>query len=186
MVLNTTGSYNVAEGLNALRLNTTGSSNTAVGLSAMLNNTTGTGNIAVGGSSGSSLTTGNYNIDIGNVGVAAESNTIRIGKVGTQQATYIAGISGKAVAGGVGVMVDGNGHLGTIVSSARFKEQIKPMDKASEAILALKPVSFQYKHELDPEGIPQFGLVAEEVERINPDLVARDPRERPTPFGTQQ
>ena len=99
-------------------------------------------------------------------GVAAESNTIRIGKAGTQQATYIAGISGKAVAGGVGVMVDGNGHLGTVVSSKRYKEEIKPMDKTSEAILALQPVTFRYKHELDPDGIPQFGLVAEEVEKV--------------------
>src|SRR6185436_13908346 len=67
-----------------------------------------------------------------------------------------------------------NGHLGTVVSSKRFKEEIKPMDKASEAILSLEPVTFRYKHELDPIGIPQFGLVAEEVEKVNPDLVARD------------
>ncbi len=179
MVHNTTGSYNVAEGLNALRLNTTGSSNTAVGLSAMLNNTTGGANIALGGGAGSALTTGSNNIDIGNVGVAGESNTIRIGRVGTQQATYIAGISGKAVAAGVGVIVDGNGHLGTVVSSKRFKEEIKPMDKKSEAILALEPVTFRYKHELDPDGIPQFGLVAEEVEKIDPDLVARDEHGKP-------
>jgi hypothetical protein len=78
------------------------------------------------------------------------------------------------VARGVGVIIDTNGHLGTVVSSARFKDAIKPMDKASEAILALQPVTFRYKHELDPEGIPQFGLVAEEVEKVNPDLVARD------------
>ena len=179
MVHNTTGSYNVAEGLNALRYNTTGSLNTGVGLSALLNNTIGGANIAVGGSAGSALTTGSNNIDIGNIGVAAEANTIRIGKVGTQQAAYIAGISGKTVAGGVSVVVDSNGHLGTVVSSARFKEAIKPMDKASEAILALKPVTFHYKHDLDPKGIPQFGLVAEQVEKVNPDLVARDEQGKP-------
>ena len=106
--------------------------------------------------------------------MAAESNTIRIGKVGTQTNTFIAGISGVTVAGGVGVIIDSNGHLGTVVSSERFKDSIKPMNKASEAILALKPVTFHYKKELDPEGIPQFGLVAEEVEKVNPDLVARD------------
>jgi hypothetical protein len=78
------------------------------------------------------------------------------------------------VPNGVGVIVDSTGHLGTVVSSERFKEAIKPMDKASEAILALKPVTFRYKHKLDPDGIPQFGLVAEEVEKVNPDLVARD------------
>ena len=72
------------------------------------------------------------------------------------------------------MIIDSNGQLGTVVSSERFKDEIKPMDKASEAILALKPVTFRYKHELDPEGIPQFGLVAEQVEKVNPDLVARD------------
>src|SRR5207247_7595337 len=88
--------------------------------------------------------------------------------------TFIAGISGVTVAGGVGVIIDTDGHLGTVVSSARFKEAIKPMDKASEAILALKPVTFRYKQELDPEGIPQLGLVAEEVEKVNADRVACD------------
>ena len=83
------------------------------------------------------------------------------------------------MAGGVGVIVDTNGQLGTVVSSARFKEAIKPMDKASEAILALKPVTFRYKQELDPDGIPQFGLVAEQVEKVNPDLVARDEEGKP-------
>jgi hypothetical protein len=78
------------------------------------------------------------------------------------------------VAGGVGVIIDTNGKLGTVVSSARFKQNIKPMDKASEVILALKPVTFRYKKELDPDGIPQFGLVAEQVEKVNPALVARD------------
>ena len=128
----------------------------------------------MGSLAGFNLTTGSNNIDIGNEGVAAEANTIRIGTIGTQQATFIAGISGATVAGGVGIIVDTNGHLGTVVSSERFKDEIKPMDKTSEAILALKPVTFRYKHELDPKGIPQFGLVAEQVEKVNPDLVARD------------
>jgi hypothetical protein len=119
-------------------------------------------------------TTGNNNIDIGNPGVAGESNTIRIGSVGTQTATFIAGIRGSIVPGGVGVIAGLDGRLGTVTSSERFKEAIKPMDKASEAILSLKPVTFRYKHKLDPEGIPQFGLVAEQVEKMNPDLVARD------------
>src|SRR5262249_11689974 len=90
-----------------------------------------------------------------------------------------AGISGVTVAGGVSVVIDSTGHLGTATSSARFKENIQPMDKTSEAILALKPVTFRYKHDLDPEGIPQFGLVAEEVEKVNPDLVARDEQGKP-------
>ena len=84
------------------------------------------------------------------------------------------GIHGATVASGATVIVGSDGHLGTINSSARFKDEIKPMDTASEAILALKPVAFRYKKELDPEGIPQFGLVAEQVEKVNPDLVARD------------
>jgi len=106
--------------------------------------------------------------------VAGEGAKIRIGKVGTQTGTFIAGIHGVTVASAVGVVIDANGHLGTVTSSARFKDEIKPMDKASEAILALQPVTFRYKHELDPDGIPQFGLVAEQVEKVNPDLVVRD------------
>src|SRR5205807_4231498 len=104
---------------------------------------------------------------------------MRIGARQNQTNTFIAGISGATVAGGVGVIIDTEGHLGTVVSSARFKEGIKPMEEASEAILELKPVTFRYKHELDPKGIPQFGLVAEDVEKVNPDLVARDDEGKP-------
>src|SRR6185312_11863088 len=107
------------------------------------------------------------------VGNAGDANTIRIGKQGTQKSTLIAGIFGTAVTGST-VVVASNGKLGVATSSARFKEGIKPMDKASETILALKPVTFRYKQELDPDGIPQFGLVAEQVEKVNPDLVIRD------------
>jgi hypothetical protein len=96
------------------------------------------------------------------------------GTTGTQKATFIAGISGVTVPSGVGVIVGTDGKLGTVVSSERFKTETKPMDKASEVILALQPVTFHYKHELDPEGIPQFGLVAEDVEKVDPALVARD------------
>src|SRR4030095_5754520 len=90
-------------------------------------------------------------------------------------ATFIAGIFGSTVPNGVQVVTNPNGKLGTVVSSARFKEAIKPMDKASEAILALQPVTFRYKPNLDPDGIPQYGLIAEQVEKVNPDLVVRDP-----------
>jgi predicted ribosome quality control (RQC) complex YloA/Tae2 family protein len=89
------------------------------------------------------------------------------------------GISGATVANGVGVIINTQGQLGTVLSSERFKDSIKPMDEASESILALKPVTFRYKHELDPQGIPQFGLVAEQVEKVNPDLVARDEQGKP-------
>jgi hypothetical protein len=171
---NTTSHDNTASGFSALLGNTTGLANTATGAYAFQNNTTGSFNIALGDNAGFNLTTGSNNIDIGNAGVGGESNTIRIGRGGTQRNTFIAGIYGVTLAQGVGVVVVPNGHLGTVGSSARFKDEIKPMDKASEAILAVKPVTFRYKKELDPDGIPQFGLVAEDVEKVNPDLVARD------------
>jgi trimeric autotransporter adhesin len=171
---NTTGSLNTATGSSALASNTAGSLNTASGFQALGNNTSGSFNIALGLNAGVNLTTGDNNIDIGNAGVAGEANTIRIGTGGIQTATYIAGIRGTPIGGGVAVRVNANGQLGTVGSSARFKQNIKPMDKASEAIHALKPVTFHYKKELDPEVSPQFGLVAEDVEKVNPDLVARD------------
>ena len=174
---NRQGRENTATGGGALFTNVSGNDNTAVGLNALFNST-GNNNIALGPSAGVNLTAGNNNIYIGNQGVANEFGKIRIGTAGmgpgTQTATFIAGIRGVIVAGGVGVIVGTNGQLGTVVSSARFKEAIKPMDKASEAILALQPVTFRYKKELDPDGIPQFGLIAEQVEKVNPHLVARD------------
>ena len=154
--------------------NTTGSNNTAFGETALFNNTTGKNNIAVGVSAGIGISTGNNNIDIGNAGVAGDSNKIRIGKQGTQNGTFIAGIFGVTMTGSP-VVVNSSGKLGVSgTSSIRFKKAVKPMDDASEAILALKPVTFHYKEELDPDGMPQFGLVAEQVEKVNPDLVARD------------
>jgi len=173
MLFNTLGNQNTGTGYFAVYQNTTGNNNTGHGYSALLNNTTGGGNIALGNFAGSNLTTGDNNIDIGNLGVAAEANTIRIGAQGTQTKTFIAGISGAGVTG-VAVKINAAGQLGSAPSSARFKQNIRLMDKASEAILALKPVTFRYKKELDPDGAPQFGLVAEEVEKVNPDLVARD------------
>ena len=176
---NTDGDRNTATGYNALTRNTTGRHNTATGYGALAGNTTGRNNIALGDEAGGSLTTGNKNIDIGNAGLPGESSTIRIGTVPQQSATFIAGISGATVPTGITVIVDADGHLGTMVSSARFKEAIKPMGKASEAILALEPVTFRYKQDLDHEGTPQFGLVAEEVDKVNPNLVARDAQGKP-------
>jgi hypothetical protein len=176
---NSVGSYNTATGTGALLGNTTGNSNTAIGNAALAGNTTGQNNIALGFAAGHSLTTGSDNIDIGNNGVAGELGVIRIGTEGTHTATYIAGIRetqfvrGTAVA--VGVTPDG--QLGVKVSSARFKEAIKPMDKASEAIFSLQPVTFRYKQ--DPVSMPQFGLVAEEVAKVNSDLVVPDAEGKP-------
>jgi hypothetical protein len=176
---NSTGSANTAAGFSALLNDTTGSSNTAVGINSLLNNSTGASNIALGVNAGSNLTTGTNNIDIGAAGVAGESKKIRIGTKGTQTATFIAGINGVTVAGGVNVIVNSNGQLGTVTSSARFKDNIVPMNKTSEALFSLQPVTFRYKKELDPEAIPQFGLVAEQVEKVDPDLVVRDDQGKP-------
>jgi hypothetical protein len=176
---NSTATRNTANGYAALHNNTTGFSNTANGFQALFNNTIGSGNIAVGLSAGANLTTGSNNIDIGARGVAGEANTIRIGTVGTYTATFIAGIFGLPVTDGVAVFVNGAGRLGTGTSSERFKDEIKPMDKASEVILALKPVTFRYKKNLDPAGTPHFGLVAEQVEKVNPHLVVRDEQGKP-------
>jgi len=121
---------------------------------------------------------GVINTDIFDPGVASDSNTIRIGTQGTQTKTFVAGVSTTAVMG-VAVKVNAAGQIGVGMSSARFKEGIKPMDKASEAILVLKPVTFRYKKDIDPDAVPQFGLVAEDVEKVNPDLVARDADGKP-------
>src|SRR5438270_89124 len=179
---NTTASNNTADGAFALSFNTTGTQNTAIGAFALYNNTsannnaaegfqallhnTGSNNIAMGSNAGANLTTGSNNIDIGAPGIAAEANTISAGKQGTQKNTFVAGIFGTAVTGTT-VIVNSTGKLGVATSSARFKEAIKPMDKTSDAIFALKPVTFRYKREIDPDLIPQFGLVAEEVEKVN-------------------
>jgi hypothetical protein len=182
---NTSGDGNTAVGGGSLIAtatlgsNTTGEGNTAIGRSALNTNTTGSNNIALGDGAGNNLTTGDNNIDIGNQGMTDEANTIRIGTSGTQTDTYIAGISGATASDGAAVFVNANGKLGTLTSSARFKDEIEPMDQASKAILALKPVTFRYKSAIDPQRIPQFGLVAEEVEKVNPDLVVHDREGKP-------
>ena len=140
----------------------------------------GRNNIALGNYAGGDLTTGGHNITIGSPGLATEDSTIRIGNQGTQTATYLAGIWQAAITGSAApVRVNSSGKLGTMPSSARFKEAIKPMDEASEAILSLQPVSFRYKKELDPNAVPQFGLIAEEVAQVAPHLVIADDQGRP-------
>jgi Chaperone of endosialidase len=130
----------------ALLRNTTGGDNTAVGFLALGNNTSGSGNIALGSGAGSNVTTANNVICIGTVG-----NNV-------SDSSYIGNVIDSTSSNGVAVLVNGNGTLGTMTSSARFKKDIKPMDKASEALLALKPVTFRYKKEIDPAGTPQLGL----------------------------
>jgi uncharacterized coiled-coil protein SlyX len=169
---NTTGSNNTATGVSALLDNVTGNANTANGVRALSNNTTGSRNIALGVDAGLNLITGDHNIFIGNPGFAADSNKIRIGTGNVHTATFIAAIRGVTVPSGLPVVVGPNSQLGTMTSSARFKESIKPMDKTSEVIHVLRPVTFRYKS--DTTNTPQFGLIAEEVAAVNPNLVVRD------------
>jgi hypothetical protein len=160
---NTTGNRNVAEGYNALFSNQTGNFNTASGFQALYQDS-GSNNIGLGFNAGSNLTDGSGNVCIGYnvVGVAGESKTTRISNI------Y------SSVASARLVYINSDSKLGTLVSSQRFKEEIKPMDKASEAILSLKPVSFRYKKQIEPSGAIMFGLIAEEVEKADPDLVTRN------------
>jgi hypothetical protein len=180
LLFNTIGDENTAIGAEALLHNIDGDENTAIGRGTLFEGQSGNANTAIGyealflctGSfntalgrfAGGDLTNGSGNVCIGSdvFGVAGESNTTRIRNV------Y------ASVAATRAVYVTSSNKLGTLASSERFKAEIKPMDKASEAILALKPVSFRYKQEVDPDCIPMFGLVAEEVEKVNPDLVSRD------------
>jgi hypothetical protein len=168
-------SSNTASGFQALLLNTTGANNTAVGIAALISNT-GSDNIALGSGAGAFITTGSNNIDIGNGGVAGDANTMRIGS-GSQFKTFISGISGVNEGSPTAVFINTTtGQLGTTppASSRRYKKEIKPMDQTSEAVLGLKPVTFQFQYKSDTKGTAQFGLIAEEVAEINPDLVVRD------------
>ena len=162
---NTTGRWNAAFGLNAMYYNSTGETNTAIGFETLLGNTTGNENVALGDRAGYNQTTGSGNIYIGAGmrGLAGESNSC-----------YIGSIFGQTSSGGTPVYINSAGQLGTTTSSRRFKEDIKAMNNSSEALFGLRPVTFRYNKEIDPQGIPQFGLVAEDVERVNPDLVVRD------------
>ena len=164
---NTTGSFNTANGAFALPSNATGDNNTAIGFGTLANNTTGSSNIALGLEAGFHVTTADNVICIGELGENVSNSC------------YIGQIFGATSSGGTAVFINSDGRLGTTTSSRRFKEEIKPMERASEALFALKPVAFRYKKQIDPQGIPQFGLVAEDVEKINPDLVVRDKEGKP-------
>lgn len=179
LLSNMTGNNNTANGYGALSANMSGSGNTAIGRNTLSANT-GNGNTALGTNAGSALTTGANNIDIGLdvIGGAGENNTIRLGAnlpdTPGASACHIGGIYNQSVDASTAspMAIDASGKLGTVVSSRRFKHDIKPMDKASEAILALKPVTFHYKS--DAKNTPCFGLIAEEVAGVNPDLVVRN------------
>ncbi len=163
LVDNITGYRNTATGVNALYSNSSGHGNTAIGYQALYQNN-GSDNVAVGFNAGNFLTNGSGNVCIGSgvLGVDGESNTTRIKNIHS------------SVASGRAVYVNSDNKIGTLVSSRRFKEKIKPMERTSEAILALKPVTFHYKKEIESNGSLMFGLIAEDVEKVDPDLVTRN------------
>jgi hypothetical protein len=162
------GGYNTAIGSSALYDNKVGDENTAIGLGALAHNT-GSGNVALGSLAGYNLTSGSGNVCIGHLlaGVAGESNTTRITNV------YASVASGRAV------YVNSDNKIGTLSSSRRYKQEIKPMDKASETVFALKPVTFRYNKEVDPSRALSFGLIAEEVAEVSPELITRDEKGNP-------
>lgn len=166
---NTIGNHNTAIGDDALGNNTTGSFNTTDGAHAMENNSSGSSNTVVGFSAGNNVTTASNVICIGS----------RVNGANVSNSCYIGSIFGQPSAGGAAVFINSSGKLGTSASSRRFKEEIKPMEKTSEALFALKPVTFRYKKEIDSTGMHQFGLVAEEVEKVDPDLVVHDQQGKP-------
>jgi len=168
---NTNGTYNTAVGIQSLYQNATGDFNVALGGGALFS-TTGNQNIAIGFNAGENITFGGNNIVIGHPGATADTNIIRIGS--GQSATYIAGIFGATAAGGLAVYVSPSGQLGVFNSSARFKENIASMADSSSELLSLHPVTFNYRPEIDPQRRAQFGLVAEEVAKVDPNLVVRD------------
>ena len=182
---NATGANNTANGQRALYDNFSGSRNTANGSGALGNNTMGDNNTADGVQALGANTTGSFNIALGNNAgsrVTTADDVICIGAAGADvsHSCYIDNIFNQPSPSGLAVFVNSDGKLGTIMSSRRFKEDIKPMDKASETILALQPVTFRYKKNFDPTGTAQFGLVAEDVAKVNPDLVVQDKEGKPS------
>ena len=199
---NTAGRGNTAVGASALLNNATGSTNTATGISALFANTHGSFNTAIGDAALAANTDADRNTAVGALAlndstgfrntaigfdaghnVTTASNVICIGSnvdgANVSNSCFIGNIFGQTNVSGVAVFIDEIGKLGTLTSSLRFKDEIKTMDKASEALFALKPVTFRYKKEIDALGTPQFGLVAEDVEKVNPDLVVRDREGKP-------
>ena len=176
LAANLDGLFNRAMGAFALSSNTSGASNIAIGDSALSHAGAGSFNTVIGYMAGQDLDDRSDNIYIGATaaaGVHTESGTIRIGDPAHVGTCFVAGITGVPVTG-TAVVVNANGKLGVALSSKRFKNEIKPMEKESESILALKSVTFRYKQEIDANRIPQFGLVAEDVAKVNPDLVIRE------------
>jgi hypothetical protein len=184
--LNTTGNGNNAVGYAALYANGTGSNNSAQGLYALSSNTNGSNNVALGNYAGYNNTTGSWNIDIGNRGNAADVGVTRIGDT-NQHATFVSGIFGTTISGGATVVVSASGQLGVMSSSSRYKENIQPMGDSSERIYGLQPVTFTYKQADSNGGRPlQFGLVAEQVAKVMPELVVYNAQGEPETVAYQE
>jgi hypothetical protein len=186
---NTHGGLNSALGYGALNANTMGSVNTAVGTDALGDNTTGSGNVALGPDAGRDRTTGDDNIDIGAgvTGVGGESNTIRIGDQGTQDTAFLAGVSGTNLGAQPAVVVNSDGQLGVEASSRRFKTDIHSIGSMLDRLMDLRPISFRYKPaDVSGSNPRQFGLLAEEVAKVYPDLVASGRDGRPYTVLYQQ
>jgi hypothetical protein len=175
------GNSNTAFGLDALYTNDSGSFNTAVGENALYAINGGASyNIAVGYQAGNQLVNGSNNIDIGNAGTASDSNTIRIGTQNTHLTTYIAGVSGSGISGGATMVVSSSGQVGVVLSSSRYKEQVHDVGDASDALMQLRPVTFRYKKPAEDGSKPlQYGLIAEEVAKVYPELVISGPDGQP-------
>jgi Chaperone of endosialidase len=181
---NAGGGFNTGIGISALSRNTSGIFNTAIGAQALFDNTIGNDNTVIGGSALSHNISGNGNTALGvNAGrsITTADNVIAIGSPAedVSNSTWIENIYGVPTQSGTTapVIVSVDGQLGTVASSERFKKDIASMEKASDAILSLRPVTFHYKR--DAKGTPQFGLIAEEVAKVNPALVLPDKEGRP-------
>jgi hypothetical protein len=169
-----TGSANTAFGQQALLLNTTGGGNVACGASALYGNTTGSDNIGIGYYAGQNITTGSGNIDIGNLGSSIDSGVTRIGTANQQTSFYAAGISGVGIRDGVEVFINSSGQLGTVNSSIRFKQDVHDMAGVSDKLFQLRPVTYRYKQAYaDGSKSVEYGLIAEEVAKVYPDLVVK-------------
>ncbi len=167
----TLGGQNSGFGAYSLHQTTVGANNVAVGYQAMYSNTSGSSNVAIGLNAGYNLTTGSNNIDISNSGSPGDSATIKIGTESTQTKTFIAGIANAKVTGAA-VYVTSSGQLGVLASSERYKTDIAPMGAKTGNLEQLRPVTFHLK--ADPQGEVQYGLIAEEVDKVYPELVIRD------------
>jgi len=175
------GEANSAFGRSALQ-DSTGSANTAVGRTALARLVGGSNNVAIGAGAGFFQTGGSNNIYIANnaSGGAGLSGEILIGTVGTHTQAIIAGIHGRLTPSGISVLVNSNGVLGTTTSSGRFKQDVQDMSEASEMLMALRPVRFRYREAVaEGESILEYGLIAEEVAEVAPELVAYDGEGQP-------